>query len=192
MREKLNMSESAAVGAGYNPAMTEGMILGHAHLLMRHHRATDWIKDPKTGLLVPDPRSYELIDESESWNLITNAGRVAAHKQLYGTTGLLSNGFNYIGLSNDALTEDATSTVLSNEIAANGLTRAQGTVTLASGSGNTTTVSKVFTATGSQSAQKAALFTASSGGTMNHVLSFTQRNLINTDTLTPTFTLTLG
>ena len=57
---------------------------------------------------------------------------------------------------------------------------------------NTSTISRTFTASGTQSAQKAALFTASSAGTMNHVLSFTQRNLISGDTLAITFTITLG
>jgi len=53
-------------------------------------------------------------------------------------------------------------------------------------------VQKTFTASGSQAAQKAALFTASSGGTMNHALAFTQRSLISGDTLQVTFTITLG
>jgi hypothetical protein len=53
-------------------------------------------------------------------------------------------------------------------------------------------VDKTFTATGTVSAQKAGLFTASSAGTMNHVLGFTQRNLINADTLQITYTITLG
>src|SRR6267154_1187514 len=108
------------------------------------------------------------------------------------TSGLGANGLNYVALSNDALTETATSTTLSNEIAANGLTRAQGIVVLPTGAGNQTTVDKTFTATGSQSAQKAALFTASSSGTMNHVLAFTQRSLVLNDTLEITYTITLG
>jgi hypothetical protein len=124
-------------------------------------------------------------------NLITNAGRVFLHTQGYATSGAAATGFCYIGLSNDTLTETAASTVLSNEIAANGLSRAIGTVTLATGSGTSTTIAKTFTcATGAQSAQKAALFTASSAGTMNHVLAFTQRALQIGDTLTITFTIT--
>lgn len=123
-------------------------------------------------------------------NLITNAGRVFLHTQGYATSGAAATGFCYIALSNDSLTETAASTTLSSEIVANGLSRAIGTVTLASGSGTSTTIAKTFTATGAQSAQKAALFTASSAGTMNHVLSFTQRALQTNDTLAITFTIT--
>lgn len=124
-------------------------------------------------------------------NLITNAGRIFLHTQGYGTTGLGTNGLNYIALSNDTATETASSTTLSTEITANGLGRAQGTVTLPTGSGTSTTIAKTFTcATASQAAQKAALFTASSAGTMCHVLSFTQRTLQIGDTLAVTFTIT--
>lgn len=133
----------------------------------------------------------ELLGEETVHNVITNAGRDFLHAQGYGTSGLGANGLNWIGLSNDALTETAASTTLSTEIAANGLTRAQGTVSHTPGT-NTTTIAKTFTASGTQSAQKAALFTASSAGTMNHALAFTQRNLITGDTLAVTFTITLG
>ena len=133
----------------------------------------------------------ELLAVDENWNLITNAGRDFLHQQGYATSGLGANGLNFIALSNDTLTETTSSTTLSTEIAANGLTRAQGTVAHTGGT-NTTTVSKVFTATGSQACQKAALFTASSAGTMNHALAFTQRSLISGDTITITFTITLG
>jgi hypothetical protein len=131
-------------------------------------------------------------DFEEVMNLVLNAGRVQVHKQAYGTTGLATNGFNYIGLSNDAGAPAASDTTLASEIAANGLTRAQGTVTLPTGSGNQTTVDKTFAATGAQSCQKTALFDASSSGNMNHEASFTQRNLITTDTIQITATITLG
>ena len=130
------------------------------------------------------------IETEECDNLITNAGRIQLHTQCYGTTSLLTNGFYYIALSNDAVGETAASTTLSTEIAANGLSRAAGTVTLPTGSGTSTTISKTFTATGAQSAQKAALFTASSAGVMNHVLAFTSKTLANGESLTVTFTIT--
>lgn len=179
---------------------------GTAALLLQHMKPKDWKKNLKTGLLEPDyqwrdsqigpvidPDSAILLHEEERTNLITNAGRIFLHKQGYDTSGLSTNGLNYIALSNDTVTETATSTVLSTEIAANGLSRAIGTVTLPTGSGNQTTVAKTFTcATANQAAQKAALFSASSAGTMNHVLAFTQRSLIVGDTLACTFTITLG
>jgi hypothetical protein len=184
------------IGAGYQArvGLEEAIVLGRAHVRVRHSRPRDWIRNPRTGLLEPDPRAgLELLSEDEAWNLITNAGRIQLHKQGYDTAGLATNGFNYIALSNDAVTETASSTTLSNEIAANGLGRAQGTVTLPTGTGNVTTIDKTFTnTTSNQAAQKAALFNASSAGTMNHVLAFTQRSLVVGDTLQITYSITLG
>jgi hypothetical protein len=165
-----------------------------ARVRIRHQRRDHF--DEKRRLWV-----YKNVDDDEDIavptfeevsNLLNNAGRVQAHTQCYATTSLLTNGFNYIGLSNDAGGAAAGHTALASEIAANGLSRAQGTVTLASGSGNQTTVDKTFTASGTQSAQLTALFTAASVGVMNHEAAFTQRNLINTDTIQVTFTITLG
>jgi hypothetical protein len=131
----------------------------------------------------------EVLSEEIATNVITTVGRDFIHTQSYGTSPA-ANGLNYIALSNDALSETTASTTLSTEIAANGLSRAQGTVSHTVGT-TTTTVAKTFTcATSSQACQKAALFTASSGGTMNHALSFTQRTLQVGDTIAVTFTIT--
>lgn len=141
---------------------------------------------------VIDEDSVEIVGDETTYNVITTAGRDFLHLQGYGTTGLGANGLNYIALSNDTLTETSASTTLSTEITTNGLGRAQGTVGHTTGT-NTTTVSKTFTcATSSQAAQKAALFTASSSGIMNHALAFTQRTLQVGDTLAVSFTITLG
>lgn len=141
---------------------------------------------------VPDLDSVDVLGDEISHNVITNTGRVFLHTQGYGTAPG-GNGLNYIGLSNDTLTETASSTTLSTEIAANGLARAQGTVTLPTGAGTQTTIAKTFTcATASQAAQKAALFSAAAAGVMQHVLAFTQRTLQVGDTLAITFTITLG
>jgi hypothetical protein len=134
----------------------------------------------------------DVLGVEKQHNLILNVGRVQYHKQCFGTSGLSANGMNYIALSNDATAPAATDTTLTAEIAANGLSRAQGTVTLPTGSGNQTTVDKTFTATGAQACQKAALFDASSAGNMNHELLFTQRSLQTNDTIQVTYTLTLG
>jgi len=125
-------------------------------------------------------------------NLVTTAGRDFLHTQGYATSGIGANGFNYIGLSNDASAPAVGDTVLASEIVANGLSRAQGTVAHTGGT-NTTTVSKTFTCTTtSQAAQKLALFTASSSGTMCHEIAFPQRTLQVGDTLAVTVTVTLG
>jgi hypothetical protein len=140
----------------------------------------------------PDIGSYEIVGSPEiTYNVITTAGRDFLHQQGYASAGLGANGLNYIALSNDTLTETSASTVLSSEIVANGLSRVQGTVAHTAGTA-ITTIDKTFTATGTQSAQKAALFTAGAAGTMNHALAFTQRTLILNDTLQITFTITLG
>jgi hypothetical protein len=137
-------------------------------------------------------RAGKLLDRQVVHNVTTNAGMVQYHKQCLDSSGLSTNGNNYIALSNDAVSEGAGSTTLTNEIVANGLERAQGTVTLAAGAGRITTVAKTFTATGNQSAQKAALFNAGAAGTMNHVLAFTQRSLITNDQLVVTFSITIS
>jgi hypothetical protein len=180
--ETLKSRTALAVGAAMRNALNELFPIGRASLSIKQQRVR------RKGEV------YVLEDvgpEEKVWNLITNAGRDYLHLQGYGTTGLGTNGLNYIALSNDTVTETATSTALSNEITLNGLGRAQGTYAHTAGT-NTTTISRVFTASGTQSAQKAALFTASSAGTMNHVLGFTQRSLISGDTLSLTFTITLG
>lgn len=192
MREMIRSAEKMLAAVILRSPLKEFIPIGRASMTVQHKRPQDFIKDVATGLLIPDPRSFKLVDEPEVvWNLITNSGRDFLHQQGYETTGLGANGLNYIGLSNDTVTETSASTTLSNEIASNGLSRAQGTVAHSAGT-NTTTVDKTFTATGNQSAQKAALFTASSSGVMNHVLGFTQRSLISGDTLQITFTITLG
>lgn len=175
LREKLGVQEGAAVGVAMNAHLTDDAhVLSPAKAHLEHRNAAG-----------------ELLWEFDSSNLITTVGRDFLHTQGYGTSPA-ANGLNWIALSNDTVTETNASTVLSNEIAANGLARAQGTVSHTGGA-TTTTIAHTFTcATASQAAQKAALFTASSSGTMNHVLGFTQRTLQVGDTLAVTFTITLS
>lgn len=161
----------------------------------RPHALLDEVKVPRAMGVIEHFRPGAdgipvLLDRQVTYNLVTFAGRDFMHAQIY-STGPGANGLNYIALSNDAVTETTASTTLSNEIVANGLDRQIGAYSHTAGT-NTTTISKTFTATGAQAAQKAALFTASSGGTMNHVLGFTQRSLQTNDTLAITFTLTVG
>lgn len=204
--ESLSSRAGFSVTRGMSASLQEAVGHGRAALLIAHMSPKDWKKNAKTGLLEPDyrwkdsqigpvidPDSAILMFEEERLNQITNVGRVQLHKQGYDTSGLATNGFNYIALTNTAITPAAGDTTLSGEIAANGLARAQGTVTLATGAGNQTTVAKTFTcATAPQAAQAAALFNASSVGVMNHELTFTQRSLQIGDTLAVTYTITLG
>lgn len=192
MREFIKTTEKMLASMLMKTGLSQYVPIGRASMQVTQRRPDDFLKDKETGLWVADPRSFKVIDEPEVvWNLITNAGRDYLHLQGYGTSGLGTNGLNFIALSNDTLTETVASTTLSTEIAANGLTRAAGAY-VHTASTNTTTIDRTFTASGTQSAQKAALFTAVSVGTMNHVLAFTQRNLLTSDTLQITYTITLG
>jgi hypothetical protein len=139
---------------------------------------------------VLDPRDHVVLWTDDELNVKTTVGIDFTFTQTYGTAAQ-ANGLNYIALSNDSLTETSASTTLSSEIAANGLSRAQGTFAHTNGA-STATVAHTFTcSTSSQSCQKAALFSASSSGTMNHVLSFTQRTLQVGDSIAVTYTITI-
>jgi hypothetical protein len=168
----------------------------------------DSVALPRAKVLIHQERPYAYDEAKGIWlfkqvgedevagNLILNAGRVQMHSQCYGTSGLLTNGFNYIALTADTGSPNAGDTSLASELTGSGLGRIQGSVTLASGSGNQTTISNTFTYTGgtSQSVAKTALFTAGyPSGVMNHEILFgSARTLFTSDTLTLTFTITLG
>jgi hypothetical protein len=156
--------------------------------LCRIQVARAYAYDEKTGLF-----RYREETPEEILNEITNAGRIQLHEFCYGTASR-SNGLNYIGLSNDGTATAPGDTSLTSELSGNGLTRAQGTVTPPTGSGNQTTIQHVFTYTGggSQAVQKTALFDLAAAGVMVHEILFTQRTLFTNDTLTVTFTITLG
>lgn len=156
---------------------------------VRIHHEVAYDRDAETGLWLT--RAIDEDDEVE--NLVLNVGRIQLHTQCYGTSGLLTNGFNYIGLSNDATAPAATDTVLTGELSGDGLDRVQGTVTPPTGPGNQTQIQNVFTYTGvSQSVQKSALFTAAVAGVMAHEVIFTPRILGTGDTLTFTYTISMG
>jgi hypothetical protein len=160
---------------------------------VRVHHEVAYDFDEKRGLYV-----YRQVDEDEVvYNLLTYVGRVQLHTQCYSTGSILTNGFNWIGLTNDSSFENDTDVALAGEFTADGLQRQQGTVTLPTGSGNQTQIQKVFTymGGGSQGVQKAALFTESGpppAGVMAHEVKFTQRILNPSDTFTVTYTITLG
>ena len=132
-----------------------------------------------------------LLASGKSKNLKTNAGLNFILAQAYSASGAAGTGLAYVACSTDtSVTETATSTTLSNEITTNGLARHIGTFT-STGTG-TCTISYQFTATGSVTCGKVALFSAAISGTMNHVLVVSPAQpLVNTNTFTVTFTITL-
>jgi hypothetical protein len=178
-------------------ALAEPVHVGRARGDIIHSRPTHGFDpsgarvawDPTRSDLTPDADSYVEVSRETTHNVKTTAGIDFLFVQGY-STGPGANGLNYVALSNDTLTETTASTVLSNEITLNGLGRAIGAYAHTNGTA-TATITKTFTASGTQAAQKAALFSASSAGTMTHVLSFTQRSLVNGDTLAITFTITI-
>jgi hypothetical protein len=113
-----------------------------------------------------------------------------------GTTGSQPATATYIALTNDATAAAAgdcaagsTTCTLASEIATNGLARHVATYSHTNAT-NTWSLTYTWTATGTQSVQKAGMFNASSSGTMAFEANFTQVNLVSTDTFTATWTVT--
>lgn len=104
----------------------------------------------------------------------------------------------FIALSNDATAPATTDAAVAGEITANGLGRAEGTFAHTAVSGGTTTtvtstwtLAKLFTATGAQSAQKAAAFysAVASTGVAMFENTFASVSMIATDTVNVTWTI---
>jgi len=136
--------------------------------------------------------SYSAWLRTTAHNLLTDAGRDFLHLQGYETTGLGSNGLNYIAVSTDGTAPADGDTTLTSEITTGGLSRVQGTVahTVATA---ITTVITTFTASATHtSVQKSALFSAASVGTMGHEAIFSSVSLIANDQLQITWTITLN
>ena len=125
-------------------------------------------------------------------NLLTDAGRDKAHAQIYTNTSAGARGAGFIAVTVNTAAPADGNTVLTGEITAGGLARADASTKTHTGGTNSTTISHVFTASATHTAvQKAALFDAASTGTMYHINTFTATTLINSDTLTVTWTLTV-
>jgi hypothetical protein len=97
-------------------------------------------------------------------NLVTNAGGDWA-ASVMGNTAAPPATATYIAVSNDATAPATSDTALAAEITTNGLARAQATYSHTTGT-SSYTEEITFTATGTQSAQKAGMFNASTGGTL--------------------------
>jgi hypothetical protein len=132
----------------------------------------------------------DLLHKWTRHNLTTNAGKDFIKAQISGT-GTATNCI-YIAISTSAVTPAAGDTTLTGEVSTNGGARASGTY--ASTGTGTFTLSKVFTASGAiSSIQSAAVFTASSSGTMCfEVGSLGPVTLASTDTLTVTWSGTIS
>ena len=127
-------------------------------------------------------------------NLLTNGGRDYAIAQFYTNTSAGGVGMNFIALTSDSTGADATDTTLPSEITTNGLERLLATTISHSTGTNSTTLNKVFTASGTHTAvQMSGTFNQLAvGGILAHEAVFTPVTLASSDTLSVTWTLTLG
>ena len=127
-------------------------------------------------------------------NLLTNGGRDYAIAQFYTNTSAGGVGCNFIALTSDSTGADATDTTLPSEITGTGLERALATTISHSSSTNSTTLNKIFTASGTHTdVQMSGTFNQLAvGGTLAHESVFTSVTLASSDTLSVTWTLTLG
>jgi len=118
-------------------------------------------------------------------NLRTNAGINWQYGQMAGTPAAACT---YLALSNDSGMPAATDTAVVSEITTNGLARAAATPAH-SNNASSYTLTYTFTATGTQSAQKAGLLNASSGGTLCFENTFSAVAMNSGDTLQVVWTL---
>ena len=127
-------------------------------------------------------------------NLLTNGGRDYAIAQFYTNTSAGSVGCNFIALTSDSSGADATDTALPSEITTGGLARALATTIDHTGGTNSTTLNKIFIASATHTAvQMSGTFNQLAvGGTLAHESTFTSVTLASSDTLSVTWTLTLG
>lgn len=159
-----------------------------------------WYSDPNGNETAPvtGERGYygawEIVDDMVP-NLLTTGGRDDFIDKCYIHNGQGTAAGNYIGLSNDATAPAAGDTSLALEITANGLARAQATTRTHTTGNNDWSLQYTWTATGSQSAQKAGLFTQTGppvAGVMSHENTFSSVSLLTNDQLQLTWAGTLG
>lgn len=130
-------------------------------------------------------------------NLLVDNGRDEIHQISYTeASNTAGGGFKYIGVSTNATSPSTQDATMAGEVNSSGLARAVDTTPTHTVGTNTSVLDNLFTATGSVTGvQKAALFdrTGAQGtGTLSHEGTFTSANLVNTDTLDVTWTITLG
>lgn len=140
-------------------------------------------------------QANQILVQEDIKNLLTDSGRDFFHAQDYTNTSAGTKGGNAIAVSDDAADPAAGDTALVGEITTGGLTRVEATSIVHSAGTNVTTLENTFTATAIFTAlHKSALFNQNTiGGQITHSAAFVADvNLQVSDTLTITWTLTLG
>lgn len=96
---------------------------------------------------------------------------------------------DYIAVGTGTTAFSAANTTLETELAASGLTRAQGTVSLVTTTttNDTAQVAKTFTVTGTQAVTESGVLNASSNGTLLCRQTFSAINVVNGDSLAITW-----
>jgi hypothetical protein len=140
---------------------------------------------PNTVHLVARHADGTIFYDQTVHNLRTNAGINWQYGQMAGTPAAACT---YIALSNSGATPAATDTALASEITSNGLARAAATPAHTSNA-TSYTLSYTFTATGTQAAQNAGTFNASSSGTLCFENTFSQVTMNSGDTLAVTWSV---
>lgn len=176
-RQGIQVPASAHANVQVGRARTPEVVVG-----IGHHNQVRITARHKDGTIFSDQIST---------NLMTNAGlNWLADIMSNTSTPSVNAQCNYIAVTNTGITPGASDTALSGEISSNGLSRAQATYAHTSNA-TTYTLTKVFTASGTQAAQAAGVFTAASSGTMCFEDTFTSASLLSGDTLTIVWTVTI-
>ncbi len=144
-----------------------------------------WINRWYAFLLAPFLGSY--ADMKVVANGVTNVGFALAAGRLNGSGAPAAPDYVAVGTGTTAFA--AGNTTLETELAASGLTRAQGTVSLVTTTqtNDTAQVLKSFTVTGSAAVTESGLLNASSNGTLLCRQTFSAINVVNGDTLQVTW-----
>ena len=146
-------------------------------------------------VIVNKGKANQQLVQEDITNLLTTSGRDFFHNQVYTNTSAGTKGGNAIAVSNNAVDPVAGDTTLVGEITTGGLTRVQATTISHTVGTNVTTLENEFIATAAFTGlHKSGLFNQNTiGGQMTHAAKFTADvNLEIADTLTITWTLTLG
>jgi hypothetical protein len=178
----------------YTAGVAECESIMQAHAVGERPRWV-WSSDPEFVRALAEHFGAQI---GEPVSLLTSVGRDALHKQ-HMDTAAQPAAFNYIALSANVTTPSTASTTLPGEIttAGGGLLRAQGTFAHTTGT-NTSTLTKTFTANGSDSlpvtVAKAGMLNAASVGTLGYetLLNAAVTLTISGDSFVFTETLTAG